>query len=584
MSRKPQAHSYLRFSDPKQSRGSSKKRQQAVIDAAERYLAERGIKLVENYADYGKSASRKVRHNTSHNPLELETDQRDLQRFLDEVQAGRVRAGDLLIVESFDRITRGEERKAAALLLTLINRGIEIVKFNPTETGWQVEVFNEANCDLTKLIVMIVELSRANNETIWKKKRVRDAWAERIKEGRPYPGRVPVWIVRRNGKLIHDPDSDNCQIVLNMVKWFLHGDGQETIAKRLIREGARMDLHSRDLETNQHNYLTNFYPRYIGAILRNRALIGEYHPHCGHSWESTERQPAIADYFPALIDRDTFNAIQAELKKRDKTRIRGRQTQTNIFRNLIRTPAGLPYHMQNRKHHGCRKLHLPRTAANVSLDLDFFETGFLRFVSELSPDMIQQDSGEDKAAELRAEIAEDSEQIAKIERNGGTKYASIAKILLRLEQQREAKLAELAELESATQAPTIGQLQSVCAALASADDPEPIRQRIHHALRGLVSSITLTIETINYDRGFLAVVKFHDGSWRVLAGVRCWLGKRGKRDQYTTFASSDFTPAERKVIGSVYRLPDSRHLMALIERWRVDCRHDVARSCVSGAA
>ena len=91
------AYSYMRFSSPRQERGDSINRQ---TKARAKWLAENpGVRLApdSDYQELGTSSFR------GKHRLE---DKTALKQFISAVEAGRVKAGSFLIVESFDRLTR----------------------------------------------------------------------------------------------------------------------------------------------------------------------------------------------------------------------------------------------------------------------------------------------------------------------------------------------------------------------------------------------------------------------------------------------------------------------------------------------
>src|SRR5262245_28881632 len=122
---KPVAYSYVRFSSPEQAKGHSLARQKG--DKREDWLRRSGAVLDTslNMEDKGVSAfTGKHRENPDRNALAA---------FLTLVEAGRIKRGSFLVVESLDRLTREHIRPALPLLLNLIEAGIRIVQLAPVE-------------------------------------------------------------------------------------------------------------------------------------------------------------------------------------------------------------------------------------------------------------------------------------------------------------------------------------------------------------------------------------------------------------------------------------------------------------------
>ena len=91
---KPKAYSYIRFSTPEQQKGDSKRRQ---TELARRYADANGLDLDETltFHDLGVSAYRGKNRDAALGP------------FVTTVEAGRVKQGSYLLVESLDRLSRG---------------------------------------------------------------------------------------------------------------------------------------------------------------------------------------------------------------------------------------------------------------------------------------------------------------------------------------------------------------------------------------------------------------------------------------------------------------------------------------------
>src|SRR5262249_37900612 len=136
-----------------------------------------------------------------------------LGEFLRMVEGGRVRPGDLLVVESLDRLSREEGQAALRLVLDILPAGVRIVQLNPTET-----VYDNPS-DTCAPSVMIVELSRGHSESRVKSERVGAAWEEkrdarRRGEGQParkddkvngmhvLTHRLPAWVREQGGKAV----------------------------------------------------------------------------------------------------------------------------------------------------------------------------------------------------------------------------------------------------------------------------------------------------------------------------------------------------------------------------------------------
>jgi len=178
---RPRAFSYVRMSTPGQLLGDSLRRQ---LEASRTYASTHGLELVEEpLQDLGVSAYKGA--NVSEGSL---------GRFLDAVRSGKVPTGSFLLVESLDRISRQEIRKALTTFLSIIDAGINLVTLN------DAHVYSAQTTDVTDLIVSLVAMSRAHGESLQKSQRVAAAWANKRKNAstRPLTANCPAWL-RLNG-------------------------------------------------------------------------------------------------------------------------------------------------------------------------------------------------------------------------------------------------------------------------------------------------------------------------------------------------------------------------------------------------
>ena len=97
-----------------------------------------------------------------------------LAGFLKAVETGQVKPGSALIIESLDRLSRDEVGEALELFLGLLRRKIAIVTLVPEEIFDRGSINNPV-----QLIVAIVIMSRAYEESAIKSERVGQAWKEK---------------------------------------------------------------------------------------------------------------------------------------------------------------------------------------------------------------------------------------------------------------------------------------------------------------------------------------------------------------------------------------------------------------------
>jgi DNA invertase Pin-like site-specific DNA recombinase len=306
----PLAYSYIRFSSRAQEEGDSFRRQ---TEAAETWCRENKVALDTSlrFEDRGRSAYRK--HHT---------DRAALSEFRRLVAEGRIRPGSFLIVEALDRLSREEVRIGVELLLSIVNSGINIVQLMPEE-----KVFGPNNLDMVGLMLAVIHLAQSHEESAKKAERLGKAWAQKRKEAIEGTGtltsRVPGWIDLVDGKM--KLNTTRATVVRRIFKMCIAGYGGQATARELNKEAVPTMTGRGKWRQSAVTY-----------ILRTRSVVGEHQPHSQHGAE--KRQPIgepIKDYYPAVVDEDTWNAAQAALAVRVSPG-RPPRTRSNIFRGLLR--------------------------------------------------------------------------------------------------------------------------------------------------------------------------------------------------------------------------------------------------------
>jgi DNA invertase Pin-like site-specific DNA recombinase len=304
----PRAYSYTRFSTPDQAKGDSLRRQTALADE---YARRHNLTLDEelNLRDLGVSAFRGDNVATG-----------ALGAFLQAIRNGLVPKGSYLLVESLDRVSRKQARKAVRILEEIVEAGVTVVTLNDGKE------YTEDSLDGTDFLIAIIVLMRAHEESATKAKRLRAAWVgkrQRAAGGEVQTTRVPAWIQcegsgakdARNAKLSLNPD--RAELVRRIFSMFLEGKGKAGIAQHLNEskvttwgagEGRRPAAH--------------WHKTYIFKILTSPTVTGRLVPHIEQHDSagkfSREPQEAIPDYYPRVIDDKTFKRVQKLIQARRK--------------------------------------------------------------------------------------------------------------------------------------------------------------------------------------------------------------------------------------------------------------------------
>ncbi len=301
---KPLAFSYLRFSTPEQALGDSERRQ---IEAAEQWAKKKGIKLDKSYADRGRSGFKGTNRKKG-----------ALGKFLKRITAGEIPRGSYLVVEDLDRLSREHPMDSLTLVRNIISAGVTIAVLKGNEE-YSDEVLRADRSGI-KMMALVFELGRASGESARKADLGSKNWSQKRKQAAEH-GRVmteiaPAWIgttgEKENRRFVLI--EDRAEIVRQIFKWHLQGTGNRTIAQKL--NDGKIPNWGRGKRAATH-----WHPSYIQKILHNPGVIGELHPHkleyvpdpTNASEQIQISKPTgeiFKDYYPAVVDLDTYQRVQ----------------------------------------------------------------------------------------------------------------------------------------------------------------------------------------------------------------------------------------------------------------------------------
>jgi DNA invertase Pin-like site-specific DNA recombinase len=483
--RKPVAYSYVRFSTPDQAKGDSLRRQ---TEAAEAYCQRHGLTLDGSLkADEGVSAYRGRNAAQGH-----------LRAFLDKIGAGAVKPGDLLIVESVDRISRQGIDEGYDLCKRILKAGVHIVTLSPERNYGPDAVKGLARGALELLLI----LERAHEESATKSNRNNAAWEtarRRAREGVVTARRLPGWIEKRDGKLCLIPE--RARTLRLIYELAASGYGMTHITQELTKRGAPTFGPS-----------GRWLKGYVALLLKDRRAVGEFQP------LHKDKRPAgdpIRSFFPAVVSEELWLAARAGATQR-----RRRMGRVNGFVNIF---AGLlvdaltsePYYTTRRVNWG--KPHRVLTTKTGSqgqgpcrsFPLDTFERLFIVLLREVNPsDLLPAAAGVDTAAVLEGEIEGVRERIAALQKELLSGDVSAVVQVLRQLEARERELAAELEAERVKRAHPLSHAWEGVRLSAKTDDE---RFRWRKALRRIIDKIYVVAVNRGRDRVAFVQAWFQGG-------------------------------------------------------------------------
>jgi len=343
------AYSYVRFSTVKQELGDSLRRQ---VEMAEEYCAKHNLDLHPvSYRDLGVSAFKRKN-----------VEKGALASFIEAVRTGKIAKDSFLVIEQFDRLSRDDANKALRLLLDLVDAGIRVVTL-VDEKIWDKATIK----DIGNLLLALVYMSRANNESATKAGRLRGVWEKKKKEAangtarRIVTSECPRWLMAnadKSGFIVRDEVVESIKKVFDMR---INGHGIGSIVTRANQEGwpapgkASVRKSGEDKEDFKLRALAvaGWHTSNVGRLLKNRALLGEYMPHQNDPDDDNKRialddDGPILGYYPVVLDETTFLRAQAKADRSGRFPGRRDASLKNWLQGLLRCNCGNSFVRKNK--------------------------------------------------------------------------------------------------------------------------------------------------------------------------------------------------------------------------------------------
>jgi DNA invertase Pin-like site-specific DNA recombinase len=552
--RGPMAFSYLRFSDPKQRKGDSIRRQTAARDAWLKANPDVPLDKTLRLTDRGKSGFRRK-----------DWDTYALARFVEEIKAGRVLPGDYLLVENLHRLSREVAGEALELFLSIVNRGVIVVQLLPAVLEFKRPV------ETMSLMFAVVELSRGHSESAVKSGRGLANWDRALRlardEGRLMTGRVPAW-VGVDGDGLPCLVQERAEAIRRIFEWATAGYGMTRIVKQLNAEGvpAFGDRVQDEVDEDGRVYYRKaegqpfgcgeWRTSYVRSILSDRRVLGELQP-CDR--DRKKKGDVIPGYYPPVVTPKEYTEARAAVGRRKNGGTANRQGAigkgvANLFGGLLRNARdGSTYYAAIRADRPRKRkakkgkvkpaadVYLSRgkdviyysrvlrcqsgmegRGANYTFPYAVFERAALRHLRELDPaEVLGERAGPADAKVIQGEldwVRQRMEEMAEaMDREG-----QIAVVVRKLAELRDRQTELEAKLEDAQQqaakplAETFREAQDL-AGHQGATPPEEMedrRLRLRAALRRVVDSIWLLVVPRGRDKLLAVQIYFQGGGRR----------------------------------------------------------------------
>lgn len=507
--------SYARFSDPSQGAGHSIERQE---EYAPRFCLENGLEFNEeiSFRDEGRSAF-KGAHLCGKG---------ELARFLQFVEAGYVKPGDVLIVENLDRMSRLPLFEAEKLLQSILSRGVRI----HTRSPYAVYDKRTLNNPMERM-QMIFEFSRSHRESRAKQERLSRRWERnrsRIRSGEYHLAKTPAWLkAKRDGSRVvgYEVIPERARAIRLIFKLCNEGHGLTAICER---------LNSSDIPPMGR--AKHWGRSSVSKILNNRAVIGEYQPHTSVAFDDDEKEyqntkrvatgDPIPNHFPQIVDGEFFDrAAVAMASRRNHRTGAGTKRVTNLFAGLfVDVRDGGPMHVVD-KGDGPRLMSTyaqskVKGSTCLSIPYEVVEQAFLTFIDQLPLAMVlpQQAKKTERQLERLSKDVESLElQIGKLKAKTREKQSdALLDLIVERDTELKSKQAEIEKLERGRASSAGMAAKSSKAILGQFAAAKPaglleLRTRLRAELRHWIKSIAVLTLDISGNRAALVDVELQNG-------------------------------------------------------------------------
>lgn len=324
--RPPRAYSYVRFSTAEQEKGHSLQRQ---TEAAQAWAAANNVVLDDEltFQDKGVSGFHGANRETG-----------ALGVFLERVRDDTIPPGSWLLVENLDRISRQVARKAVRAIEDIVEAGITVVDMSDGGREYNATALDS---DPVLFLMMVLRFIRANEESATKGGRVAKAHAARRQKfagqeklTKPYTLRLPAWIRWDESSCSYALIEERAELLRWMFEVADDGLGVHSIAAQLNE--TKVDTWGAG------GWKAKYWHRsYIRKLLGNKAAIGVFVPHRVEKIEGKRTkqripQEPIAHRFPAAIDRELFERVNARLSTTEARGKNAKAPARSIFAGVMK--------------------------------------------------------------------------------------------------------------------------------------------------------------------------------------------------------------------------------------------------------
>jgi len=300
MENKKICFSYSRISTNTQKDGTGLKRQ---LDASKRVAEAQGWQFREHFEDIGISGYTGANLDES----------AQLGRFINMLKTQPIIQPEniVLIIENFDRLSRLPAMRVVSLLSDILATGCSIY----TTSDSQLFTKDNMDDDISKLMICVVNMHRAHNESQMRSQRITAAWQSKINKMncQPQTGNHPSWVNLIDGEFLIKPGAKKTIAYIY----------QLSITEDLGYIAITTELNNNIKKYPTFNTSEKWTAIYVRRILNSDAVFGRFTP---------RKSKPIDNYFPVVIQHNIFLLSKSKTKNRNRRGgTRSPTTYTNLF-------------------------------------------------------------------------------------------------------------------------------------------------------------------------------------------------------------------------------------------------------------
>lgn len=297
---------YIRYSDPKQERGSSRQRQRDLI--AEE-CARHGWQMGEPVEDLGRSA-----WHGDH----LRSGQ--LGALTRRILNGEIAAGTIIVAEKIDRLSRQGYDALNEWMKSVTRAGARVFTVDDGKLYDATNVTRGMESQMLRL--MKAEAARDYVENMRGRvvEGIRSRQRRETETNKPSTAVIPGWL-RRNSLGEIEISELRAEIIRDIYRWSAEGMGSQTIATRLNRAG-RLTWSAKPWQ-----------PSTIYKLLDSCTVEGDVQP----TADGKPLGPKRIGFYPRIVEADLVKqAREAKLRRRSQKGAGPSSNFVNIFQGLAK--------------------------------------------------------------------------------------------------------------------------------------------------------------------------------------------------------------------------------------------------------